>query len=287
MPPVRSRAWTFTINNYTDEDCKQVDALMEAPEVHRLIGGFEVGKEGTQHIQGAVVFRDTKTMSAVSKRLKRAHLLVLNGNWQSKRAICSKETNVKWAKNTVGVHGERTDWVDGIEYVRAGASTFELKTHFPAVARCKGLVQMLRQEYENETAPKWRDIHTTVLWGKTRKARTRKAMEFGGYLHDAKKKKKWCSYKGEDTLVLNEFRDSCMSAIELKHLLDWPECKLDVKWGHKFARWTKVIITSNVNPEEWYSGDDDHHTKKALKRLIHEVIEVTEPVESVPPVPPK
>lgn len=117
MPPVRSRAWTFTINNYTDECCKEMDALLAAPEVHRLIGGFEVGEEGTPHIQGAVYFRTLKSFKQLKKMLTRAHIEKCFEDWRTQVRYCSKECNVKWAKNEKGGQGERTDFKDAMAKV--------------------------------------------------------------------------------------------------------------------------------------------------------------------------
>lgn len=65
----RSRGWTFTLNNWTEEDVGELMALWE--ECHSLtymIVGFEKGtREQTPHIQGYMYFRDPKPVSFMKK----------------------------------------------------------------------------------------------------------------------------------------------------------------------------------------------------------------------------
>lgn len=260
--------------NHTDEDMKCMDACMEAPEVHRLIGGFEKTSKDTPHIQGAIVFRTVKSFDQVKVALgPRAHLAISRGDWRTNRQYCSKDCDVKWQRNIAGGQGERTDFTDAMVAVREGASTFDVGQAWPGVARCTGFIKALRTEYEDETAPEWRDVHVTVLWGSTRTGKTRKAMESGGHLHDASDDW-WCDYKGEDTLILDEFRSGGMKLTRLLRVLDGYKLKLNAKGGHKFARWTKVFITSNVDPKEWYAGCD-FRSREALFARINDVIEMS------------
>lgn len=67
--PLRSRAWTFTINNYTFDDL----VLVLETECRYLCFGFEYGpKCGTPHIQGYIYFDNQRTREYVKTRLPRA-----------------------------------------------------------------------------------------------------------------------------------------------------------------------------------------------------------------------
>lgn len=74
----RSRAWCFTINNYTFEDILSILDL----GYRYVIFAFEEGEQGTPHIQGYVYYDDAKTRTSISKIMTRAHLQVANGSLQ-------------------------------------------------------------------------------------------------------------------------------------------------------------------------------------------------------------
>nr|WAE42291.1 MAG: replication associated protein [Cressdnaviricota sp.] len=84
----RSRAYIFTINNYTDDDIDRIFML----SCKYLIFGFEEGeKKKTPHIQGYFYLQDAKTMSSVSKIMPRARLAVARGTLQQNQIYCDKQ----------------------------------------------------------------------------------------------------------------------------------------------------------------------------------------------------
>jgi len=84
----RSRAWTFTINNYKFDDVANLLDL----EFRYLIFGFEVApKTNTPHIQGYIYFYEAKTLQSVSKKIPRSHLQISKGTSKQNQVYCSKE----------------------------------------------------------------------------------------------------------------------------------------------------------------------------------------------------
>ena len=66
-PPAPSKKWTFTLNNYTDEE---VDVFCSnCSKVGQYFFGKEVGESGTPHLQGFVEFFAKKRPLAVFKGL--------------------------------------------------------------------------------------------------------------------------------------------------------------------------------------------------------------------------
>lgn len=275
MPPsTRVRQWTFSIMNYTDECCKEMDALMVDPSVNRLIGGFEIAPTtGTPHIQGCVQFRTVKAFHQVKALLKRAHLDKSGGDWRTNVKYCSKECEVKWAKNHKGGQGERTDWVDGLSAIEEGASFTTIAKEYPALGRCPRAYCMVKEEAEKKSAPEWRDVKVTVLWGRTRSGKTRKAMECDSKFKWHATRGWFDGYEGEKRLVIDEFRDSQISISKLLEYLDGYVLWLPIKGSKTWARWTEVFITSNVNPEKWYTGVDPD-SRDALFARFDSIIEM-------------
>jgi len=59
-------------------------------------------------------------------------------------------------------------------------------------------------------------------------------------------------YDGQKTLILDDFDGSCMGYRLFLRVCDrWP-LRVWVKHGMEHARWVKVLITSNLDPSNWY-----------------------------------
>lgn len=87
----RSRAWCFTINNYTDADILRLESL---DGVERLIVGREVAETGTPHLQGYVRFSQPVRFSWWKNQFPKAHVAVRRGTETQAAEYCSKEGNV-------------------------------------------------------------------------------------------------------------------------------------------------------------------------------------------------
>ena len=83
----RSRGWIVVINNYDDYD---IDCLL-ALTCRYMCFGFEVGKNGTPHIQGFVYMYNPKTLTSMKKKLPRAHLEAQKGSILSIQVYTSKD----------------------------------------------------------------------------------------------------------------------------------------------------------------------------------------------------
>jgi len=122
----RARGWAFTINNYTDDD---VDMLLDMTFEYMIIG-FEVGKDGTPHIQGYVYWHDAHTFRAVKNTIPRAHLETANGTPKQNREYCAEDGDF-YEFGVLPRKGKRTDLDDLVEAIEKGASRTEIREQFP------------------------------------------------------------------------------------------------------------------------------------------------------------
>ena len=83
----RSRAYVFTINNWTEEDIEAVSLCKAQYTVY----GKEVGENGTPHLQGYMYFKSARTLKSISKKLPRAYLAVRKGSHVQAREYCQKD----------------------------------------------------------------------------------------------------------------------------------------------------------------------------------------------------
>lgn len=82
----KSRCWFVTINNPTKED----EELWREEKCTWKAWQFEVGENGTRHIQGVVYFPSCRWFSAMKKKYPRANLQMTK-NHAKAVAYCTKE----------------------------------------------------------------------------------------------------------------------------------------------------------------------------------------------------
>lgn len=108
-----------------------------------------------------------------------------------------------------------------------------------------------------------------VYWGTTGAGKSHRAWEEAGL--DAYPKdpntKFWDGYNGQVNVVMDEFRGQ----IAINHILRWldkyPVC-VECKFGGSVFNATKIWITSNLHPKDWYP-ELDEATRNALLRRVN------------------
>lgn len=99
--------------------------------------------------------------------------------------------------------------------------------------------------------PEWRKLEVSVHYGPKGTGKSHTAMLTGAYVVNLETKF-WTDYDGEDAILLDDFKGQ-YDIHWTKRLLDKYPLRLDTKHGAPtWARWTKVYITSNHHPSEWW-----------------------------------
>ena len=83
----RSRAYCFTLNNYSEQE---LSSLLSTPCTY-LVVGKEEGAEGTPHLQGYIYFPNGKTLSSLKKISPRAHWELAKGDSLQNYNYCTKD----------------------------------------------------------------------------------------------------------------------------------------------------------------------------------------------------
>lgn len=91
----RTRAWEFTLNNYTEDEVERITALSHLPTVERMVVGKEIGKErGTPHLQGYIRFTQPVRFAWWKNQFPRASVRKRAGTETVAATYCKKEGNV-------------------------------------------------------------------------------------------------------------------------------------------------------------------------------------------------
>jgi len=258
---MRSRAWCFTINNYSTEE---FEGLKKVPAQYIVIGR-EVGDHGTPHLQGYVYFTDAKSRSSVSKMFPRSHLEKRFGTSTQAAEYCKKDGDY-WEHGEEPVEpsearergGKSTKilWDKILEHVRRG------DTEYVAVNYPKIYIQ-LKPRLESLHAPTVAPMSGELLhewWvGESGTGKSKALWELYPAHFEKPLNKWWDGYKHEEIVAIEEWspQNICTSS-SLKRWADRYPFAGEIKGGvMQRLRPRKIIVLSNYRPDQCFTMVED------------------------------
>lgn len=262
MPPAQARWWILTIPHAHF-------LPYQPPAVKFIRGQLELGAGGFLHWQLIVHFRQPSRLAAVR---------ALFGDFHAEPTRSAAALEYVWKEdtrvpNTQFELGEMpvnravaADW----DRVRTAARAGELDA-IPADIYVRNYSNLKRIAVDHmEPVALVREVY--VFWGRTGTGKSRRAWAESGldaYPKDPRSKF-WDGYRGQESVVVDEFR----GGIDISHLLRWLDrypVIVEVKGSSVVLRATKLWITSNISPDDWYP-ELDAETKAALRRRFTQVV---------------
>lgn len=273
------KAWCFTLNNYTDDECSNIKHHIESESRYGIIG-TESGEVGTPHLQGYVLFRKRYRFQTVKDRyLPRCHIEVARGTPGSNRAYCSKEGS-QWefgecpgdsfrsqgegSSSRDVIAGEFVSAMDGgrhgmVEFSGSHPGTFLFSGH-----------NLLRNYLSLQPAEDRPLIDVQWYYGAPGTGKSKKAHETlkEAFIKEPRTKW-WNNYLLETTVIIDDFGPQ---GIDINHLLRWFDrykCYVEYKGGMLPLKASTFIVTSNFHPSKIFSwGGEENLQLPALMRRI-------------------
>lgn len=274
----RVRHWCFT--SYQ----RAIAFEFDPKDVRYIIYQKEVcPKTQRVHWQGYVEFFNPKRIGQVQTCLgdEKMHCVVRKGTRAQARDYCRKK-----ATAVDGFQFEFGEWRDNVnkkrkldELLKEEFTIDDLILHDPMtyVRYYRGLHKLVNHR-QAKKAKIFRQVKVIVLVGPTGSGKTRYAIADGpnyfmkpsgdGFWFDGLK-------SSDTTLIIDDFYGGIKYGTFLR-LLDGHPMQVPVKGNFVHAMWTKVFITSNVMPGDWYKKG----LTPALDRRITQVVQF--PIVPVP-----
>lgn len=180
----RSRRFSWTLNNYTQEELEYLKSL-DLSTVKYMIFGEEVAPTtGCAHLQGYVEFASLKTLRQCKEIIgDRVHLEKSRGTAKENKVYCSKGSNI-WEVGTISGQGSRNDIKKIQEMIESGATDREIASeYFGTWTRMRGAIQEYRRLYFTKTVTanyslesfpaQWlreveeQEVKSLILWGRS------------------------------------------------------------------------------------------------------------------------
>lgn len=257
----RSRAWCWTLNNYSDEECVLIEL---ADGFTYLCYAREVGEGGTPHLQGYVEFDQPKTLTAVKRILgDRAHCEPRKGTQEQAINYCAKENDLVEIGERKHA-GKRNDIVLVRDMLMSGSGMRDVVAHttsFQALRYAeKALVYLEPVRFWNPI------IHW--YWGPTGYGKSHRAHAEAGDADTwyAGATSQWFQgYDGHANIIIDNFTANFAPCQIMLRLLDRYPMQVETKGGSRQLLARSWWITSVHSPEYYYATDTQ--CRELLRRL--------------------
>lgn len=298
----QSRKWQITINNPIDKGFTHEKTKEEIQKIKSCIYyclSDEVGgKEKTHHTHIYLACSSAVRFSTVKNRFEKAHIEIAHGTSEQNRDYVFKEskwendkdkhetkipdTQEEFGEMPLERQGQRNDLADLYDMIKDGMSNYEIIEENPEYMLQIDTVERVRQTVREQNYKNtFRQLTVTYIWGKTGTGKTRNIMEqycyenvfrVTNYQHGG-----FDGYKGQDVIILEEFRSSFKIQDMLNYLDGYP-VELPCRYVNKIACYTRVYIISNIDLIEQYTTirNESMETWKAFIRRINNVVVYTD-----------
>ncbi len=276
----RSKNWCFTLNSPDAEKVTRLRLKLAGRGVGHmtyLILQTERGESGTVHIQGYVEFDRRMRLPALRQWLDGAHFEVRRGTAAQASAYCEKEDS-----RVAGLHGSwgvmkpprgrpKGQFSEAVMAMADdGMDISEVEDKFP-VAYVQFRDRLEDFAIRQKGTRRWAmQVDVFVGVSGVGKSFTADQENPGAYYVPWPTGGRWWwpGYRGEECVIMDEFRHQIKMDVMLK-MLDRYDWMLESKGRNfKFVS-RKIVITTNIDPKDWYAGVD-RDVKEPLRRRIRE-----------------
>lgn len=212
------------------------------------------------HLQGYCEFKESRFNTVKSWLPTGTHFEPRKGTQEQAIAYCMKlESQIAgpWINGTPKKQGKRNDLITFREAIKENKSTKELiEEHTECVAKYPHFMNLCKLEYQNDRNYKSEVI---VFWGDSGTGKTRKvyedcpdvkAIEWTGTF--------MLGYNNEECVLFDDFNanDPRWKRDFFLRLTDRYPMTINIKNGERKWNPRKIYITSNFDPENWFTFND-------------------------------
>lgn len=286
----QARNWCFRYSNPTESADELIELFKTKDSSTRYISfqkerGEEGGEDGHIHYQGYVEFSKQKRLAALKKIHNSIHWEVRRGTRDEARNYTRKEeTRIdgpwefgEWEQT----RGERTDLQELYKLARTSKTLSEVAEAMPgSYMRHYKAVQHVRQMAAFDKPTRTEDLQVILFYGPPGLGKTRHAYEEAPDLYAIPLGKQlWFdNYCAEKDVLIDDFSGN-LRLVDTLRMLDRYPVQVPIKGGHVWWCPTRIYVTSNVHPRNWYDYSQRKDSYRALTRRFSRVVMFSEDQE--------
>jgi len=287
------RRWCFTLNNYTDKEVNDLKDWLTTNCDYHLVH-YEVGEQGTPHLQGYLRLKNTAVSSALHKKpgLKRASLFICKGNEEQNIKYCSKggpETLCSTSGIPQPGQGARTDLKEAAALVRDGGHKAIKKIAFEKPDLIVKYGRGFKELLEVLDIGRMLDEAPQAIWyyGESGSGKSVAAYE----LAKAKCAELQCEqveldsglfpfcdgYRDEEVIILNDFRQKNHHGQDIQldlmlKMVDRFPFRMNIKGSSRQLKGKVFIFTNTQHPSHFFTQGGSIEPQKQWLRRITRVV---------------
>lgn len=261
---VRSRAWSFTINNYTEKDIEFLEDYLSTCS-YGIYGKEIAPSTQTRHLQCYSYTDNALSFSKMKKLFPTAHIEKSKGSPEDNQKYCRKENDYK-EYGTIPKQGKRTD----LDEIRNIVTTTGKMSEVVLVAKSYQSVKMAEQLLKyHEPKRTWEPV---VKWyyGPTGTGKSMSAMkELNNDFYMCMDTARWFDgYDAHENVIIDDMRKDFTKFHLLLKMLGGTPYTVETKGGSRQFLAKRIIITSCYSPYEMYE------TREDIQQLIRRITEI-------------
>lgn len=264
------QARRFALTFYTKPD------FPENKDISYFIAGEEkCPKTGKIHYQSYISLAKRYRMKALKKLVQddTVHVEKCKGNEQQNIAYCKKDGNIYREFGAPKKQGKRNDILALRDHFKNGKrmrEALEEDTLCNTVAKYQKFARMVELVY---STPRSEMTELHIYWGVSGAGKSHRAQAEGGdnayYKPLGKNSQWWDGYEQNDVVIIEDFRGEIPLSTMLR-LADKYPMRVPVKGGYAQFNSKKIIITSNIAPEDFWNNQQKGYQAsfEAIRRRI-------------------
>jgi len=231
---------------------------------------------GTAHIHIYIRYKNRRYWTTVQREFEGTDIRMARGNEQQCRDYCHKDAGDHGDAGTfdpdAGKQGRRTDLDAVVARIRSGATVRDIAENHPTefLKFHAGIARMIT--VLAPLPPPVRNVTVTILWGETGVGKTHRILTtHPGTCLIRDGRDPFQSYDRHDIICFDEFNYERWTIQQMNAYCDkWP-VELDCRYANKHAFWTRVFLTANTSPFQWWPLEPQPLRESFWRRITNNI----------------
>lgn len=241
-----------------------------------LIWEKETGTSGTIHLQGYVRYKTRRLLTQVSRDFPRGHLSPARGSEEQNILYCSKDrvtAGQDWAEHGTPDlslrQGRRTDLTSAVECLKEKGIQGVAEEHPETLVKFHAGLEKLALLI-TPPPPQVCLRTAAIIWGPPGVGKTWAVVHRHPDAYFViPGRDPWGMYRDQDVIVFDEFHPDQYTIQDMNRWMQPYRTLLSCRYHDKWARWSTVIIISNLNPTGWYYAWPEEIRGSFFRRIAY------------------